>query len=595
MWMDGKLIGTAPGGHIHNHSNDNAIGYTLQNNVFHDDDGSGDGWYFEGMIDEVWILNQALTEVELSDFVGKPWPFAFSPTPKDGTMIFDTWTNLFWKPGGFAVSHDVYLGENFEDVNSGAEGTFQGNQATTEYIVGFPGFAIPGGLEPGTTYFWRIDEVNEAEPNSPWKGNVWSFSIPPRTAYNPVPADGAKFIDPNADLSWTGGFNAILHNVYLGDNFDDVNNAVGAPPLGDTTFDPGTLERDKTYYWRVDEFQPPATHKGDVWSFTTAGEGGGVRANYYQGMNFGTLALTRIDPQINFNWGNPGGPDASVGDDQFSARWAGEVEAAFTETYTFYTNSDDGVRLWVDGQQLVNNWTNHSATENKGTIDLEAGNTYSLVMEYYEDGGGAIAELRWSSSSTPKDLIPQAALSLPVKAGAPSPGNRAVDVSQTLILSWSAGEAASSHDVYFGTDADAVKNADKSAPEYKGSRQLDSESYDPGVLEWGVTYYWRIDEIEADGTVRTGNLWSFTTANFLIIDDMEAYNDIAEGEEGSNRIYNAWVDGYNDPTNGSQSGHLDVPFYEDTIVHSGNKSLPLYYDNAVGKSHTDNMVQRRFG
>jgi hypothetical protein len=65
---------------------------------------------------------------------------------------------------------------------------------------------------------------------------------------------------------------------------------------------------------------------------------------------------------------------------------------------------------------------------------------------------------------------------------------------------------------------------------------------------------------------------------------MEAYNDIEEGVEGSNRIYNAWVDGYDDPTNGSQSGHLDVPFYEETIVHSGNKSMPLYYDNAVGKS-----------
>jgi len=82
----------------------------------------------------------------------------------------------------------------------------------------------------------------------------------------------------------------------------------------------------------------------------------------------------------------------------------------------------------------------------------------------------------------------------------------------------------------------------------------------------------------------TGPLWSFTTANFLIIDDFESYNDINEGEPGSNRIYNAWVDGFNDPTNGSQVGHLDPPFYEETIVHGGNKSMPLYYDNAVDKS-----------
>jgi hypothetical protein len=65
---------------------------------------------------------------------------------------------------------------------------------------------------------------------------------------------------------------------------------------------------------------------------------------------------------------------------------------------------------------------------------------------------------------------------------------------------------------------------------------------------------------------------------------MESYNDIEEGQPGSNRIYLAWVDGFDDPANGSQTGHLDVPFYEETIVHSGNKSMPLYYDNAVGKS-----------
>ncbi|MHC4536156.1 MAG: hypothetical protein ACYS6K_19570, partial [Planctomycetota bacterium] len=118
------------------------------------------------------------------------------------------------------------------------------------------------------------------------------------------------------------------------------------------------------------------------------------------------------------------------------------------------------------------------------------------------------------------------------------------------------------------------------------SGNLGSESFEPGQLEWNSTYYWRVDEANnanADSPW-TGPLWSFTTANFLIIDDMEAYNDIEEGVEGSNRIYNAWVDGYDDPTNGSQSGHLNVPFYEETIVHGGDKSMPLYYDNAVGKS-----------
>ena len=541
--------------------------------------------WFQGIIDDVQIYDHALTDGDIqSAMMGlEGYPYASSPVPKDDTLHSDTWVSLSWRAGDFAVSHDVYFGDNFDDVNAGAESAFQGNLGMPNFVAGFPGFAFPDGLVPGTTYYWRVDEVNDADPNSPWKGNVWSFMIPPRTAYNPGPADGAKFIDPNADLSWTVGFGAKLHTIYFGDNFDDVNNATGGSPQGQTTYDPGTLELKKTYYWRVDEFDATATYKGNVWSFTTAGEGGGVKGEYFSGMDFGNLVLTRVDPQIDFAWGD-GEPDPAVGIDNFSVRWTGEVEAGFTETYTFYTNTDDGARLWIDGQQLVNDWNDHGATENRGTIDLVAGNTYSLVMEFYENGGGAIAELRWSSPSTPKQLIPQAALSLPVKASQANPSNNAVDVSQRVTLSWSAGEAAASHDVYFGTDADAVRNADTSSPEYKGSRQLGSESYDPGQLEWDTTYYWRVDEVEDGGTIQTGNVWSFTTANFLIVDDMESYNDINEGEEGSNRIYNAWVDGFSDPTNGSQAGHLDPPFYEETIVHGGNKSMPLYYDNAVGKS-----------
>jgi len=120
----------------------------------------------------------------------------------------------------------------------------------------------------------------------------------------------------------------------------------------------------------------------------------------------------------------------------------------------------------------------------------------------------------------------------------------------------------------------------------KSSGGPGSESFEPGQLEWNTTYYWRVDEennADADSPW-TGPVWSFTTANFHIVDDMEGYNDIDDGEPGSNRIYNAWVDGYLDPTNGSQTGHLDAPFYEESIVHNGSKSMPLYYDNAVGKS-----------
>jgi hypothetical protein len=159
--------------------------------------------------------------------------------------------------------------------------------------------------------------------------------------------------------------------------------------------------------------------------------------------------------------------------------------------------------------------------------------------------------------------------------GNPSPANGAVDVTQTPVLTWAPGFGAS-HEVYFGTDAASL--------ELKGSGNLGSESFEPGQLEWNTTYYWRVDEANnanADSPW-TGPLWSFTTANFLIIDDMESYNDIDEGQPGSNRIYNAWIDGYDNPTeNGSVVGH---PFAERTIVHGGSQSMPLEYDNAVGKS-----------
>jgi len=400
---------------------------------------------FTGIIDDVRIYDFALTQDEIQAAMegGEGYPYALGPVPVDGTLHEDTWVNLSWRAGDFAVSHDVYLGDNFADVNDGAEGTFQGNQAETFIVVGFPGFAFPDGLVPGTTYYWRIDEVNDTEPNSPWKGYVWSFSVPPKTAYSPDPADAAEQVDPDADLSWTPGFGAKLHTVYFGDNFDDVDNATGGLPQGVTTYDPGTLKMAQTYYWRVDEFDVIETYKGRVWSFTTEG---------------------------------------AVGD--------------------------------------------------------------------------------------------------------PNPSNGAVDVKQTQIITWSPSVFAASHELYFGTDKDSVKNADNSSPEYKGTRDLGAESYDPGMLEWDTTYYWRIDEVNdaSPDSPWPGILWSFTTANFLIVDDFESYNDLDPTDPDSNRIFNVWIDGYEDPTNGSLVGYENPPFAEQTIVHGGNQSLPMSYDNAVGKS-----------
>ena len=407
--------------------------------------GHGMGW-FQGVVDDVHIYDSILTAEEIGKIAASSggFPLAFGPTPKDGALHMDTWVSLSWRPGDFAVSHDVYLGDDFDAVNEAAPDSdvFRGNQVATFYVAGFPGFAYPDGLVPGTTYYWRIDEVNDADPNSPWKGDVWSFSIPPKTAYDPDPADGAEFVDPDGPtLRWTPGFGAKLHTVYFGDDYDAVNSAAGGAPGGMTIYRPGTLEREKVYYWRVDEFDAVATYKGDVWSFTTPGA-----------------------------------------------------------------------------------------------------------------------------------------------VGNPKPAYSATDVQLNAILSWTPADSAASHELYFGTDQEAVRNADTGSPEYQGSKALDAESHDPGLLEADTTYYWRVDEVDDQGTIAKGPLWIFTTGAYLLIDDFEGYTD---DDAAGQAIWQTWIDGFGIPDNGAQVGYLMPPYAEQTIVHGGTQSMPLSYTNEGGVTNSE--------
>jgi len=408
----------------------------------------GTGQWFRGIIDDVQVYDHALTENEIqAAMLGlEGYPYASSPNPTDGALYADTWVSMSWRAGDFTVSHDVYFGENLEDVNNGTGDTFQGNQSLEEsfFVVGFPGFPYPDGLVPGTTYYWRIDEVNESEPNSPWKGPVWSFMIPPKTAYEPSPAEGAELVDLNVQLTWTAGFNAKLHYIVFGEDFDEVSNAAMGVPTGPASYSPSSLKLAKTYYWRVDEFDGIGTYKGEVWSFTTLG------------------AVT-----------------------------------------------------------------------------------------------------------------------------GPNPADGAVDVKPSTLLTWNAGAVAASHEVYFGTDADAVANATTASPEYKGPKALGEESYDPGKLMLNKAYYWRIDEVNAASTDSpwAGNVWSFSTGDFFVIDDFEDY------DAGDNQIWFAWHDGLGAgapgspdyvPGNGTGSAVGDettASYTEETIVHGGGQSMPISYDN----------------
>ncbi|MFC1633351.1 LamG-like jellyroll fold domain-containing protein [Planctomycetota bacterium] len=398
--------------------------------------------YFPGIVDDVRIYNTVLTAGEIMGLTAGHK--AYDPTPPDAAFYKGRWVSLGWSPGDTAASHDVYFGTGFDDVSNGTGQTFQGNQTILHFVVGFPGNPLPDGLVPGTTYFWRIDEV-ETDGVTKHTGDVWSFWLAPSTAYDPDPPDGTEFVGPNnVTLSWTPGFDAKLHTIYFGDNFDDVNNAAEGLPQGLATYAPGPLELEKVYYWRVDEFDAVATHKGDIWSFTTPGA-----------------------------------------------------------------------------------------------------------------------------------------------VGNPQPAYGATDVGMNTVLNWTPANSAASHQLYFGTDKETVRNADTISPEFKGSKALGAESYDPRLLEPKTVYYWRVDEVDGQGNTSTGPLWSFTTGTFLIVDDFENYtNDDAAGEA----IWQTWIDGFGMADNGAQVGYLLPSYAERTIVHSGLQSMPLQYFNMAGVRNSEAVL-----
>ncbi len=137
--------------------------------------------------------------------------------------------------------------------------------------------------------------------------------------------------------------------------------------------------------------------------------GDGLLGHYYSDKNLIQLKLTRVDATINFDW-RRGAPSSSLPVDLFSIRWKGFIAPLYTELHTFYTISDDGVRLWVDHKQVVNQWVDQPRTEKKGTISLIAGQRYPIRIDYYENRGDAVMSLLWSSPSLAKQVIPQSQL-----------------------------------------------------------------------------------------------------------------------------------------------------------------------------------------
>ena len=217
------------------------------------------------MIDEGSLYNRALNPVEIKTIAGvKP---STDPTPRNGATVSTTDVLLEWWQGSnvaFENGHHLYFSDQIADVNTGAAAADKGLMTDPNYRV--------TGLVPGTTYFWRVDEVNDVHPDKLWRGDVWSFTVASEKAAVPSPADGTLYVNRERTLSWAPGTGAVSHRVFFG--VDQAKVAAGAADVDkgvttDPNYTPETLTHDATYYWRVDEFDGAATHEGDVWSFQT--------------------------------------------------------------------------------------------------------------------------------------------------------------------------------------------------------------------------------------------------------------------------------------------------------------------------------------
>ncbi|MHC4575716.1 MAG: LamG-like jellyroll fold domain-containing protein, partial [Planctomycetota bacterium] len=231
------------------------------------------GQMYHGRIDEVRISDTALSP---SQFI---FPLAGKKASRPGPAtraesICPDNLVLHWTPGddaGLTNGHDVYFGtdsDNVRNADTATVGIYKGRQDSNSYPES-------GTLtvDLGATYYWRVDEVNEAgTPDDIWPGSVWSFTVEDGNARDLDPPDGRRGVSPDVVLSWTSSCIATSHNVYLGTSLTDVTNGTGSTFQGsrtDPNYDPGGLDTFTTYYWRVDEVTSRGTFKGDVLTFRT--------------------------------------------------------------------------------------------------------------------------------------------------------------------------------------------------------------------------------------------------------------------------------------------------------------------------------------
>ena len=472
--------------------------------------------------------------------------FAHSPDPPDGSKTALSDTALGWGAGSSAASHDVYFGTGQADVAAGTGDTFKGNQMDETYV--------PEGLEDGTIYYWRIDEV-EADGTTRHPGEVWGF----KTRDDPALIGWWKFDEGQGNIAFdSSGYG---NDGILGGDPQWVGGVIG-----------GALEFDEDGdYVSIDSIAPMMTSNNfscSAWIKTDTevddhvvfGSNSGSSHNFLFGVNNGNV------------WT----------DDDTDAEFPPKVA---NNKWHMITYVREGLTSWiyVDGALRK-----EDPADDEPAMDMQ----WSIGMEWdsgpSDEFAGVVDDARfWIRPLTAEEVAEVFRGDVDL-AHSPKPANGSTtDIKRAMPLSWSPGEKAAQHDVYFGTDEVPVEGADASDTTgiYRGRQ--DATNYTPSEgVEWGGgPYYWRVDEYNNDGSISTGSTWSFSVADYLIVDDFESYNDLNPDDPDSKRIFYTWLDGFdNSAINGSVVGYASPPFAEQTIVNSGRQSMPLFYDNGVGLS-----------
>ena len=449
---------------------------------------------------------------------------------------------------------------------------------------------IFGYFDAGNDWWWAIDNILVT---GQWSGI---------RAYNPSPATGSVEVPVRTTLGWTAGeFVGGLspkHRIILSDDVDTVTGGTAIVATQDaTSFDAtGLLQYETTYYWRVDEANSVrGWDEGGIWRFTTES-----LAYVVEGIAVTTNAASdeTAPPE---NTINGSGLDEN---DQHSTRtadmWLGTpgeepvwLVYEFDRVYKLYQmlawnyNSEFETILGFGLKDVTVEYSQDGA-EWAALGDVEfakATSTATYAANTTVDFGGVAAKFvrltinsGWGATGK-FGLSEVRFLFIPAHAQQPQPADGATDVEIDATLTWRGGREAVTHEVYLSTDAQAV--ADGAA--LAGS--VGAASYQPALMDFATTYYWRVDEVNeaASPSMWDGTVWSFMTAEYAVVDGFESYTDDIDAGEA---IFDTWLDGWVNNT-GSTVGYLNAPFAEKAIVHSGRQSMPLQYDNTTSPFYSE--------